>query len=271
MILFICSHCNDEKPSLRSLRAHRPFCSQNPNKSSNLKGGVIQKKKAEHKYKEYYQNPKLCSVCKDVLPFAKKEQLFCSHTCSNKGRPKDFKFGPKPKPIHLKSVSAKIFRKTCKSCNTLFITPNESRYCSDACRHKIWSTTAKNNPKMGGNKNNKAYGWYESPYAGKVFLESSWEYIVAKDLDANCIRWNRPKYFHYDGSKKYFPDFYLPDYNVYLDPKNPYLQTIDSAKINSVMEQHGIKIFILSKTELSWSSILTKIRSVSIDRDAIAL
>lgn len=62
-----------------------------------------------------------------------------------------------------------------------------------------------------------------------VSLESSFEILVAKSLDENNIRWSRPKRFQYvdlnDKKHTYTPDFYLPDYDVYLDPKNDYLIT----------------------------------------------
>ena len=58
---------------------------------------------------------------------------------------------------------------------------------------------------------------------------------------------------------RYYPDLYLPDYDVYLDPKNKYLieninprfGITDVEKINIVMEQTGIRVLILKKDELS--------------------
>jgi hypothetical protein len=112
---------------------------------------------------------------------------------------------------------------------------------------------------MGGNKNNKAYGWYTSPSAGAVWLESSYEYKVAKSLDDNNINWIRPPYISYNETKKYFPDFYLPDYDVYLDPKNDYLIEMDRDKIQSVMEQNSVIVIIIPKDKLNWKSIHAEI------------
>lgn len=59
-----------------------------------------------------------------------------------------------------------------------------------------------------------------------VKLDSSYELRVAEDLDRNSILWERSSSFSYEFNgieHKYTPDFYLPDYNVYLDPKNDYL------------------------------------------------
>ena len=98
-------------------------------------------------------------------------------------------------------------------------------------------------------------------------LDSSYEVEVAKSLDDNNITWTRPEripYHYADGSLHYYtPDFYLPDYDVYLDPKNDYLiehvneftGMTDVEKIQRVMNEHNIKIIILDKNSLIWNKI----------------
>ena len=59
-----------------------------------------------------------------------------------------------------------------------------------------------------------------------VMLDSSWEEALARRLDDLEIDWIRPndpiEYETKDGKvHNYFPDFFLPDHNLYLDPKNP--------------------------------------------------
>lgn len=62
---------------------------------------------------------------------------------------------------------------------------------------------------------------------------------------------------------RYFPDFYLPDYDVYLDPKNDYLINnkserfgiTDVEKIRIVEIQNSVRILILNKEHLSWERI----------------
>lgn len=104
-------------------------------------------------------------------------------------------------------------------------------------------------------------------YNGKT-LGSTYELRLAEDLDKNGIRWDTCKRFSYiDPTGKvrtYTPDFFLIDYNVYLDPKNDYLiKNINPAlgfsdmeKIQRVMDQNGINILILDKNSLSWNAIL---------------
>ena len=103
-----------------------------------------------------------------------------------------------------------------------------------------------------------------------IKLDSSYEVMLAKDLDKNCISWERCNRFPYvvNGNLHYYtPDFYLPDYDVYLDPKNdflieninPNLGYKDVDKIKWVEEQNNIKVIILRKNELCWSSIKDKL------------
>lgn len=96
-------------------------------------------------------------------------------------------------------------------------------------------------------------------YYNGVVLESSYELAVAKELDSNKIRWSRPKRFMWiDSNEKvhhYTPDFYLIDYDVYLDPKNDYLITIDSEKIKLCSEQNNIVVIILNRNMLVWEEI----------------
>lgn len=99
-----------------------------------------------------------------------------------------------------------------------------------------------------------------------IRLDSSYEVVVAESLDLHQIKWERPKRFsYYIGDKKryYTPDFYLPEYDVYLDPKNdflinnvnPSLGITDKEKIERVMSRHNIRILILDKNNLEWEKI----------------
>lgn len=116
-------------------------------------------------------------------------------------------------------------------------------------------------------------GWHTSKtieYKG-IKLDSQYEYDVAKELDENQVKWQRPTYFLWEDTNgvrhRYYPDFYLPEYNVYLDPKNDYLINnkskrfgiTDLEKIEKVKKQNGIRIIILDKDNLTWEKIKEKI------------
>lgn len=116
-------------------------------------------------------------------------------------------------------------------------------------------------------------GWYSSKrfvYQG-ISLQSTYEVEFAKNLDENNIKWIRPKPFYYvlNGIKRrYYPDFYIEDLDVYIDPKNdflikrvnPYLGITDMEKIKLVEQQNNIKIIILNKNELTYNDLLNKLK-----------
>lgn len=70
---------------------------------------------------------------------------------------------------------------------------------------------------------------------GREFIfESSWEDALAIRLDELNISWDRPKpiqYTMHDRIRHYFPDFYLPEFDLYLDPKNSYAEKKQSEKL----------------------------------------
>lgn len=126
--------------------------------------------------------------------------------------------------------------------------------CSDPLkeqeRKRKLSIAAKNQGFGGYNENaghSQKYKHLDS-FGNEVCLQSSYELTVAKILDEQKIKWIRPKHLKY-GNKKYFPDFYLIDYDVYLDPKNSYLISKDTLKIQKVIEENSVDIRVISSND----------------------
>lgn len=96
-------------------------------------------------------------------------------------------------------------------------------------------------------------------YYNGVWFDSNWEVQVAKSLDAANVRWSRPKngFVWNDKGNKYYPDFYLEDYDVYLDPKNPYLMKKDNTKITEAQSRNNIRVMVLTEDQLDWAAIKT--------------
>lgn len=99
-------------------------------------------------------------------------------------------------------------------------------------------------------------------YNGMV-LHSSYELELAKSLDENSVKFERGMSFKYIGADgewhRYYPDFHLPEYDVYLDPKNDYLIQKDRDKIQRVMEQNDVQVLMLDKTMLQWCQLVTQL------------
>lgn len=101
-----------------------------------------------------------------------------------------------------------------------------------------------------------------------VILGSSYEEAVAKSLDENNIKWIKPKSLKWvspidNREHNYYPDLYLPDYDVYLEPKNDYLINNvnkhfgikDTEKVKLVEQKNNVKVIILDKEHLSWDKV----------------
>jgi len=98
-----------------------------------------------------------------------------------------------------------------------------------------------------------------------VNLDSSYERIVAKILDEHSIEWIRPQPLEWNDSKNivhhYFPDFYIPSINLYLDPKNDYCFKVQNEKILAIQRKYKNVIF-LKKEELTEENILKIVKYI---------
>ena len=107
--------------------------------------------------------------------------------------------------------------------------------------------------------------WFE---VNGVSVQGKWEYNIATKLVELGIKWTKPKtnndLFKYelDGKiRSYAPDFFLPEYDVYLEVKGHWWGN-DKDKMDAVIAQHpDKKVIIIEKDdyerilqgELVWS------------------
>ena len=73
------------------------------------------------------------------------------------------------------------------------------------------------------------------------------------------VEWVRPKALKYDG-KNYFADFYLPTYDIWLDPKNDFKAKQDAGKIHKVIEQNSVNVFVLLKQQITKEYIASLVK-----------
>lgn len=135
----------------------------------------------------------------------------------------------------------------CCVCQKLFISLTRDKprlTCSDTCFRLLLSKNNKSNPNCGGETNYRKYRYKD------IWMDSSWEVELAKFLDSHNITWLRSRKIVFDwidshqNNRRYYPDFYLPQYNLYLDPKNKYLFEKDKEKIAAVKAKHGINLLV---------------------------
>jgi hypothetical protein len=137
----------------------------------------------------------------------------------------------------------KNYRYNCKYCNSEYFTDkspcNSRKTCSKECATKSSLNRSYNN----GSR--KTIYYFNKYINSIVVLESTWELKVAKLLDSKLIRWIRPESLTWIDKKnkerQYYPDFYLNDYNLFLDPKNPYCMKLDKFKMEYIEKKVDIR------------------------------
>lgn len=229
---------------------------------------------------EYNNNPKLCKHCNNPIPYKNRRGIFCSQSCSGTYRNTNNKHSNETKQKQSLASKLNRFKRNCKIqyvnckiCQTLFITSRNKKglksVCSEKCRLHLFKNIGLELCKR--HDNHKMYGHhlFESKYHGEIKLDSGWEVKVIKSLEDNNIKWERGKGFTWTRPSDntlhtYYPDFYLPEYDIYVEPKNPYKWEVDlnyeQYKIKDVIKNYNIHIIVLlNKKNLHWDYIKTQI------------
>lgn len=212
------------------------------------------------------KNIKYCLECKEIITSSSCRD-FCSRSCSGKYNNrrrketgwkmsdeskektsktlKKFYIDNPEKRIQYHQPFPKIVEKhICKICKKVsYVSGSKRRRVT--CGDKDCIVQASTGDRNYQNGSRKPVYFY-NPYENKdVLLESSWEVEIAELLLDNDIRWVRPKFIKWMDStskvRRYFPDFYLPEYDLYLDPKNPYCMKIDAEKMEAVSKLINIE------------------------------
>lgn len=180
--------------------------------------------------------------------------LFCSRSCSASWNNQNRVRSEESKAKVSKSLSGRIrdvrppkdpvtyiTRKTCVVCSKQFWAAGEYRKRIKTCGSECAST----NRSM--NKTRKVHIPFVEPETGRTIdLQSSWEKIIAEKLNELNLRWSRPskRFTWNDGiaQRTYLPDFYLPDFDLYLDVKNQVGIAQQKQKIQEVSKQINLVV-----------------------------
>lgn len=182
--MYICKHCGKECKNLNSLKQHEIRCKENPDRIHMVSNFI--------KYNEKVRNGEIEKINKNHFTKAKKLGLPIP-TVSEETRLKISKAGKGRKHTELskQKISNGIQR---------VVRENPDSYSASNVNGRVKKVE----------------------YNG-ILLDSSWEVEVAKYLDSNNIKWERPKigleYIWENKKRIYYPDFYLPQYNMYIEVK----------------------------------------------------
>jgi predicted nucleic acid-binding Zn ribbon protein len=238
-------------------------CAKDQIKNASLKGSqiisdnaAIRNKDAE---KNYYITPKNCLFCQTSIPFKERDKKFCNSSCAASHNNK--KKTRKPwNEEQRKAQSEKIKSTASWRSHTPRTTPYSKNYCSvsfSKCKicdkgithrgskpskltcSRDCQIIASTGLKTYQNGRKKLFKYFNIHQNKIITLESSFELKLAKFLDERGIVWIRPKPIKWvdprDGKNRfYYPDFYLSDYGIYLDPKNSYVIKLDQTKLSVV-------------------------------------
>jgi hypothetical protein len=182
----------------------------------------------------------------------------CSAKCNNYGRSHSTetknRISSKLKGQHRPNTQKRELR-TCLICHTQFyIQPCKKNVtCSRSCGNKVAFQ----------NRKSKSHKCLYIKYLNKfdnniVVLQSNWELQIANYLDKNNICWLRPKPLPWTCKKNikhlYYPDFYVPELDLYLDPKNDQVIKQDQEKLRQIQKDvnlvYGSVLTITSAIEM---------------------
>jgi len=90
---------------------------------------------------------------------------------------------------------------------------------------------------------------YFSTICGEILLDGSWELLFAKWLDKNVINWirnkNRFSYYFDEKDRFYTPDFYIKDFDLYVEVKG-----YETEKDRSKWKQFPYKLKVIKEDQI---------------------
>lgn len=146
----------------------------------------------------------------------------------------------------------------CTICNMVLpYNKRNASTCSKHCFRQLMSNDAINK-QLGGSTIQKRVVTLTNGIS--IILDSSWEELLANEFVLHDIFFEKGKKFILPSGKSYTPDFYLPDHNLYIDPKaiSSFFKT-QSSQLQKIKEFEicfNTKVIIISnKKNLKWSYI----------------
>lgn len=136
-----------------------------------------------------------------------------------------------------------VWFKNCSHCSSLFTTNKEWKVCcSNECRYQ----------RSTFNNVRKTHIEYCDRNGEIIHLHSQWEETIAKLLDDLEFNWLRPTspltWIDITNKKrKYTPDFYLEDFSIFLDVKNPLKIKQDKEKLTAIQNQYPVVVLTLAE------------------------
>ena len=243
--------CNALRNRFKKMGIYQNFEFVGSNKTSSVKKIL--------KEKEYNLQPKKCFVCNSKIPYQKRNNKFCSLTCSSKhsnenrsyviskeqideNRERTKKMWKQGRYDILKMEKVKLVCNVCKKDFLVYPYLSNRKFCSKEC-----SSVGQNRKNSGGYRPTAGRGksgWYKG-----YFCNSSWELAwVVYSLEHGVQFKRNTVGFEYEFQgkvHKYYPDFILEKDGFYVEVKGYQREQWISKK-----EQFPHKLQIIGKKEI---------------------
>ena len=234
-----CKFCN-KRFEYDEYRANRQkqYCNSSCAASFNNTGRVrsdISKKKVSQKLADHYSRviETCCKGCNKNIQINKIQKRFGNYCnfCIKKRN----------------EITNKKYN--CLKCNKSIL-KNKFKLCKDC-----WIVSEEFEKQRGNYLKNFVKGYYFCSYENRdIYLNSSLEFAFAKFCDDNDIKWSKPKHLKYTLNNRqhfYFPDFYINEYDLYIEVKG-YFWKNDREKMCAVITcNQDKKIKIIQQKQLN--------------------
>ena len=261
--MYKCKHCGKEFDDKRKLAGHSTHCKLNPKYEHNMECLAearthVQNHTNGEFNKEEIQHCQYCGKeCHSKNSLLNHERLCKFNPNRDECNLKNFNHqGHKAWNKGLTSETDERVSNNGKSISISYRSGKSKIWCSGLTKEtdvRLQHMSDETKRKMkNGEWKPRTGGVPKYEYKGCV-LQGSWEYLFAIYLDEHNIRWEQiTEPFEYEwngGIHHYYPDFYLPTCDVYVEIKG-LLRERDIAKWETLINVHHKKLNVYNLADL---------------------
>lgn len=238
-------------------------------------------------YGEFRDFSVTCDKCGDSFIVNERAKMHprrkvynCSRKCANKRTHSEETKNKIKTSLRKVNNSDAILHKNCEICNSIMIVkkPENSgiasrrKTCSHSCKLKMSNMNRKrivDSSRMGGLRNGGGHSKmikYVNSFGEEMMLNKE-EICVAKALDSTELHWTRntngfPYITKENKCRKYYPDFYVTDVDVYVEYKG-WVTDEMTHKMEDSVKRNGFKLLVIYGTNKRYKDLGLNIGTIT--------